>query len=361
MTILILNQHLQDVIGGSEIQCDLIAKGLMQRGHEVVYLAINGRQTVYHAPYRVHAGTLAWKTMKRLIAEFQPDVAYWRFNKRHFLFTMLLLKCLRVRVVFAISHQNDVSIWAHKVRQHGATWREKLARLRMIWRPALASRINHLGYRFVAGVVAQLYQQTGKLPVKREVVIANSVDGSAAPFAWEKPFVLWAASVKASKNPEQFLELARSLQDLRVDFLMVGDIVHRSYRDLIMPAEALPNFHYLGVKTYRELNGMLRQARLLAHTCEPEGFPNIMIQAWMQGTPTVSLYYDPDRIIERNQLGSCSGTFEKFQQDVRTLLANAALREEIGQRAMRFAQEHFNVDENIRQLETFLFEISSSR
>lgn len=361
MTILILNHHFQDVVGGSEIQCDLIAKGLIQRGHEVVYLAINGRQTVYDVPYRVHVGTLAWITLKRIVAEFRPDVAYWRFNKRHFLFTMLLLTCLRVPVVFAISHQNDVNKWAHKVRQNGATWREKLARLRMIWRPALASRINHLGYCFVAGVVAQLHQQTGKLPVQREVVIANSVDGSAAPFTWEKPFVLWAASVKASKNPEQFLALARSLQDLPVDFLMVGDIVHRSYRDLIEPAEALPNFHYLGVKTYHELNGMLRQARLLAHTCEPEGFPNIMIQAWMQGTPTVSLYYDPDRMIERYQLGFCSGTFEKFQQDVRMLVTNAALREEIGQRARRFAQAHFKLDENIHQLEMFLSEIASSR
>ena len=361
MKILLVNQHPLDVIGGSEIQCDLIAAELARRGHDVLYFAVYGRQTAYAAPYRVEAGALTWRNLARTLAHFQPDLVYWRHNKRQLLRSVLLFKLKRVKVVFAISHQNDVGKWAHKVRRGGERWRETLTWLRTSWRPALASRVNHFGYYLVDGVVAQLRQQTGQLPIKREIVIANSVDASAEPFAWKRPFVIWAASIKQSKNPERFIELARSLQDAPVDFLMAGEIVHRRYHELIAQAASLPNFHYLGAKTYRELNGMIRQARLLVHTCEPEGFPNILIQAWMQGKPTVSLYYDPDQMIAQHRLGCCSGTFAQFQTDVRRLLTDDELCATMGQRARQFAEARFSPEYNVRELEAFFRKICEQK
>ena len=47
------NQHLEDVIGGSEIQCHLIAKYLTGFGHEVFYAAINSKQVDYATNYHI--------------------------------------------------------------------------------------------------------------------------------------------------------------------------------------------------------------------------------------------------------------------------------------------------------------------
>ncbi len=356
MRILFINHHPQDIVGGSEIQCDLLARQLLRMGHQVVYLAVNGKQPSYDVPYMVERASLRWGDVRRVIRTHRPDVVYWRFNKRKWLPSALLFALLRVRVVFAISHINDVKKWSHKVRYDATNWQGKIRQWFESVRPALSSRINHFGFWFARGVVAQLENQTGHLG-RPEIIIPNSVDARAMPFAWPKPFVVWVSSIKQSKHPEQYLELARRLQDVPVDFLMIGEIVHRNFQAAIQEAAALPNFHYLGAKSYREVNGIMRQAQLLVSTCEPEGFPNVLIQAWMQGTPTVSAYYDPDRMIQRHQLGSCSGTFEQFEDDVRRLLNNDSLRREIGQRAKRFAEERFNLETNAKQLEAFLSHI----
>lgn len=360
MNILFVNHHPQDIIGGSEIQCDLLARQFVQMGHHVVYLAVNGKQTAYDAPYPVERASLRWGDVRRVVRKYRPDVVYWRFNKRKWLPSALLFRMMRVNVVFAVSHINDVKKWSHKVRFDAADWRGKIRQWFESLRPAFSSRVNHLGFWFARGVIAQLESQTGYIH-KPEIVIPNSVDACDVPFEWPKPFIVWVGSIKQSKRPEQYLELARRLQDIPVDCVMLGEIVHRNFQADIQKAAALPNFHYLGVKSYREVNGIMRQARLLVSTCEPEGFPNVFIQAWMQGTPTVSAYYDPDQMIQLHQLGACSGTFEQFEQDVRRLLNDDRLRQKIGQQAQRFAEERFSVDANARRLERFLMDTCMKR
>lgn len=358
MKILIINQHPQDVVGGSEIQCDLLAQHLTLRGHAVIYFAVDGKQPEYNTSYPVIPGKLRSRDLQRTLREHPLDVAYWRFNKRKFLPTAFEIRRQGIKLVFAISHINDVIKWSHKVQQYDATTLTgKIAQHARSLRSILASRLNHLGFLLVNGVIAQLHQQTGHLPVKREVVIPNSVDARTVPFTWEKPFVLWASSLKTSKNPERFLELAAQFQQAPVDFLMVGHISNPRYERLVRDAQGLPNFHYLGVVSYHELNGMLRASLFLAHTCAPEGFPNVFIQAWMQAKPVVSLYYDPDDLLATHQLGYCSETFEQFVQDTQRLIDNIEDRNTIGIRVEAFARQHFDLASNAQKIEAFLKEI----
>lgn len=357
MNILIINQHPHDVIGGSEIQCDLLAAALSRFGHHVCYFAIDGKQQTYHTNYAVEPNPLTRKALRRVVERFRPNIVYWRFNKRRFLASALLLKWLKIKVVFAISHINDTIKWSHKVRYHAATFRETLHKWRLIARPALSSRINHFGYYWVDGVVAQLRSQAGKIPAAKEVVIANSGDSRVVPFSWSKPFIAWISSIKASKNPEIFLELARHFQHTGIDFLMIGKIGDSQYASYAEKGNLPANVHYLGAKSYHEVNGILQASLFLAHTCEPEGFPNVFIQAWMQGKPTVTLYYDPDQMIQEHQLGYCSGNMERFIHDVKIFIDNAALREDMGRRAKVFADAHFDLEKNARAVEAFFQEI----
>jgi glycosyltransferase involved in cell wall biosynthesis len=358
MKILVLNQHPSDVIGGSEIQCDLIATHLTRLGHEVVYFAVNGKQQKYGTSYPVEPGMLTWKELRRIIAKYRPELVLWRFSKRKFLSSVLALKFMRVKIVFSVSNISDVTRWSHKIRFHATTLTGKLRILRSFLIQVISNRINHFGYYFIDGVIAQTEQQTHQVPVRKETVIYNSADATVVPFSWKKPFIIWVANLKSRKNPEAYIDLARSLQDTGIDFLMVGKIISSKYNNLLNDSFLPPNVQYLGTKQYPEVNGIIQEALFLVHTTYgPEGFPNVFIQAWLQGKPVVSLYCDPDNLIQNNKLGYFSRNVEQLIKDTKVLIDNETLRHELGQRAKTFAEGHFNPEKNIRRFETFFQEV----
>ena len=96
----------------------------------------------------------------------------------------------------------------------------------------------------------------------------------------------------------------------------------------------------------------------MVHTCSTEeGFGNSFIQAWLQGKPTVSLYFDPNSIITENSLGYISKSMEQMRKDVKRLIEDPVLRSEMGKRARNYAHQELNIENNIRVLEKFFSSI----
>ena len=77
----------------------------------------------------------------------------------------------------------------------------------------------------------------------------------------------------------------------------------------------------------------------------------------MQGCPTITLEFDPDGIIEREQLGFFSGTIEQMANDLEYLLQNRELRDKIGNRARAFASANFTPERMVDEIESFLGEV----
>jgi glycosyltransferase involved in cell wall biosynthesis len=364
MKIVIINQHPYDTLGGSEIQCDLIASVLVRNGHNVTYLAIDGRQHSYTTDYQTLPLTSFAGQLYRILREIGPDVIYWRYNKKHLLVSTLIAKLLGITFVYALSHISDSRVWVRSGNRplerlstafsEGVDARAIVRSLTMLVDPLL-SALNYSGVPlFVDAAVHQISTTKNTLPVRRQILIRNSMTDEASPFQWPRPYVVWVASIKAKKNPSVYLQLAEKLDSLDIDFVMIGAIQDSNYEYLLSPRSGPTNFHYLGPRSLTEVNGILREALFLVHTCNPEGFPNNLIQAWLQAKPTISLYYDPEGLIEAQGLGFYSRSFDNLVSDVRKLVTDASLREEIGARAVAFATEHFDPQKNVRRLEEFL-------
>ena len=360
MKILIVNRHPQDVVGGSEIQCALIARHLTRLGHHIVYLAVDGRPSHYETPYIVEPGVLQKGGLRRILLKHQPDIVYWRFNRRKFLPAVLICKRVQVKVVFAVSSGRDLMKWPRRETFRPASRQASSSRKRLrlfpVLRHLLAMRLHYCGYYLIDGVIAQLERQTGRLPVRREIVIPNSVDATTIPFQWDKPFIVWVGSFKSVKNPDLFIELARHFQHSGVDFLMLGH-VKSPYDKLLTAPDCPSNVHCLGLRPHAEVNGAIQQALFLVQTSDIEGFPNVFIQAWAQGKPTLGLHYDPDGIVQTHRLGCISGSMEQLIRDTETFIENVSLREQIGQRAKQYAGTRFAPENNIPKIETFFQEI----
>lgn len=365
MKILICNRHPRHSLGGSEIQCDLIANYLHHQGHEVIYAAFESDQPTTDVPYPVVTlPSVHLRSMTRLCHRIGPELVYWRYNRNHFLRIALLCRALDMKTVFSVSSPKDIEPWECFTGDASVTWSPRGAKtLAKRSVQQLMSRISYEGFRHLDGVVTLSTNLLHRVPdqpfgpPRREAIYNSMEQTPVKPFYWPRPYVAWVANLKRCKNPEQFLALAARLRNLPLDFLMAGAIQHDEYAYLEDTRRLPENVFYLGPKTIAEVNGLLRGAICMAHTCDPEGFGNNFIQAWLQQTPTVSLYFDPDELIETRQIGFLSRTPERFERQVRRLYDEPKLRKKMGRKAREFAEYHFDPQRNLARYESFFEKI----
>lgn len=361
MKILIINKHFSQTIGGSEMQCGLIADGLSRRGHDVVYgtplqlsNSIDDDKSINYL--LVHLDLKSKESVRDFLDQQKPDIIYWRYNKHYLNNIIPVCKVSQTPFVFAVSHINDITKFAYKPKViTGFLGRFKSVLNILKQKRESARQFTYL--KDISGLTSLNSEFLGKVNAPKERLIKNAVPSDQTDFNWDKPYIAWVSSIKASKRPESFIALAKSFKSLEIDFLMVGPVQQANYQHKLAEAQQLHNFHYLGTKTPEEVNGILNSALLLINTCAPEGFGNNFIQAWMQGCPTISLSFDPDGTISREGLGLVSGSQYQMEQDLKYLINNSQLRNEMGQKAKVFAQQQFSQERLASEVESFLLEI----
>jgi glycosyltransferase involved in cell wall biosynthesis len=109
----------------------------------------------------------------------------------------------------------------------------------------------------------------------------------------DEGFVLWVGTVHDYKRPEWLLELARRLPQRR--FVMIGgpsagaELSKPGYFGSIrQQAAALPNVEFKGFLPLAGVEPWFDRAHVLASTSVYEGMPNVFLQAWARGVPTVA-------------------------------------------------------------------------
>ena len=351
MKVVLVNRHPNDVIGGSEMQCDGIATRLSQRGHEVIYVAPAGnKQKDYQTNYNVIAVESDAKTIANVVLDQKPDIVYWRFNKYHFHDAVRLIAKQNIPIVFGVSHVNDTKMWSCRENIFSGV----IPFLKGL-KQGLLNLYNHFGFKYVDAVTVNNPEHMNLLSIEDQCFVPNSISDNAAPFSWQRPYIVWVSNIKPAKRPELFVELAKNLSDSNVDFLMIGNIQSEQYRWIESENQRTPNFHFLGPKSLEEVNGIIKQSIFLIHTCKPEGFPSVFLQAWLKSKPTITYEYDPGEFISKNKLGGVANNdWTNFVSMTKDLIDNKEERDAAGKRANDFAVDLFAAENTIQILEKLL-------
>jgi glycosyltransferase involved in cell wall biosynthesis len=168
--------------------------------------------------------------------------------------------------------------------------------------------------------------------------------------AFEKvkpPIVLWVGSIAEVKQPELFEQLAEALPEAK--FQMIGGSDNQEFYCKIKKlSKRISNFEFLGVVPFLEVNEYFGRAAILVNTSVLEGFPHAFIQAWMNYTPIVSLNCDPDGIISKYKMGFHSKSFEQLVEDIKMLLNDEQLREEMGRNGRHYVEREHDITKIIR-------------
>ena len=281
------------VVGGAEVQQCILARLFAANGYRVSMISFDYGQpspalvdgvTVYKS-FRERAGIPVFRflhprltTMWRALREVDADVYYQRSSA---MWTGVIAEfCRRYakRAIYAGASDRDFDIGQEQI---------VLARDRWLYRRGLA-RVDRI-------VAQNPYQvESCRRNHKRNAVLIPScyeLPKDAKPGNGDR--VLWVGTIHGYKRPEIFLELAERLPHRR--FVMIGgpsiggERLKPGYYEAIRDRAArLPNLEFTGFLPLAEVEPWFDRARLLVLTSVYEGMPNVFLQAWARGVPTVA-------------------------------------------------------------------------
>jgi glycosyltransferase involved in cell wall biosynthesis len=113
-------------------------------------------------------------------------------------------------------------------------------------------------------------------------------------------------------------------------------------------AEELENLTFLGFVPFQIINKEYQNARLFVSTSLSEGFPNTFLQAWQCKVPVVSMYVDPDGVINRYDLGMVSGSRQQFIEDIQSVLNDRLKWSKLSDNATSYVQDNHSVQAAVK-------------
>jgi glycosyltransferase involved in cell wall biosynthesis len=330
--------------GGAEYQISLLIDALLAAGtYEVHYLThfVDERSRVRrYQVSRIGDGgpiprmgyLMEARSLYGTLRELEPRVIYQRvagpytgicahYSRRH-----------SVPMIWHVCHDTEVT-----ARPLDAT--------RNLVRLGLERWTVKYGIRHATRIVVQTQHQADLLQRNfarsAAAVIPNFHPSAADAVDKRGPLtVVWVANLKPWKRPEIFVRLAEGLRAFgEVRFIMVGApaAVSGWQQSFMRSVEATPNLQYLGQKTQEEVNELLGRAHIFVNTSAHEGFPNTFIQSWLRDVAVVSLEVDPDRVLERKQVGIAAHSELALLAAVRHLIENPEARAAYAQRGREHA------------------------
>lgn len=281
------------VVGGAELQQSILARLLAASGYRVSMVCCDYGQpspalidgvSVYKA-FRPDAGLPVVRfvhprlsSMWRLLRSIDADVYYQRSAA---LWTAVVAEFCRhhgKRSIYAAASDSDFQAGRELIRYRRDRW---------LYRHGLG-RVDRI-------VVQNEYQlELCRREYAREAVLIPSCY-SPPPHARRTrgEVVLWVGTLHPHKRPDWLLAMAAKLPERR--FVMIGGpssggerLSPGFYESIRAQAAKLPNVEFLGFQPLAQTELWFDRARALVSTSVYEGMPNVFLQAWARGVPTVA-------------------------------------------------------------------------
>lgn len=287
----------------------------------------------------------------RLLKKIQPDIIYQRVGCAYTGVAAFYAKKHNCKMIWHIAHDSDVlPLKQFRSIQFNLSLTDKL--------------LLKYGLKISPCIIAQsscqallLRRYYNKSP---QAIIPN-FHPSALETAQKgsQIKIVWIANFKKWKQPECFIKLAEKLAERQIDVecIMIGKPSRDRLwqKELEAKIECVNNLSYLGTLHIDQVNAILSNAHIFVNTSIAEGFANSAIQSWLRNVPVVSLHCSFDNVLEKEQIGFHTGTFDRLLEKIELLVQDHSLRHAMGIRAQNYAEKRHS-QKNIEQLRTLFLD-----
>ena len=350
------------VVGGAEVQQSLLAPALAERGYKVSMITLDYGQpdravvkgVTVHKLYKPGEGipvvrfiyprlTTIWKVLKRVDA----DVYYQRTAAA--LTGFVAAFCNRHGKKAIYNGASDVDFLPGEQDIH-------FARDRWLFEYGL----KHVDRIFVQNPRQQ--ERAAQNYGRSSVEVPNCYSPPPGAKADPRGYVLWVATVRAQKQPELFLEIARRLPQYR--FVLVGgndmDQGVQYAASIRKVAESLPNCEYRGFLPFAEADRMFDGARVVVNTSSYEGFPNTFLQAWARGVPTVAFVDTRSRGPDGRPVYDIAKDIDDASMRVERLMRDDIAWRAASQRVASHFREHHSLEAVVALFEREIAQLTAA-
>ncbi len=332
--------------GGAETQIFLLARELARRGCRVRLLVfdvpgthipaeVDGVAVAVRPPYRARqrlGKVRETLSLGRAVLDAEADVVVARSAGPDIGLTGMFARRSGSRFVYSSASVADFDY---------ATWLSPPLRDRILFR---------LGVRLADQIVVQSTEQVRlcEQAFGRSPVLIRSIAEPAPQRELEPEAFLWIGRLVDYKRPLAFVELARALPHAR--FQLVGvPVEHRGRREMVAAVERaaaeVPNLELLSQRPRREVLQLVERAVAIVSTTDFEGMPNVFLEGWGRGVPSLALSCDPDGVIERHRLGGFAhGSQERLVELAAALWEQRHDQSEVALRCRGYIRDHHAPD-----------------
>jgi len=344
--------------GGAERQQELLARSLVDRGHQVSFVCWNFGQSdrekidgivVYRTRER-DAGLPGlrfwgrWTDLCRALHRADADVYYQQCADELTGQVGLWARAHRRRFVFAAASNADCDPALPNLR----TWRERVLYrrgLRLANAHICQTRWQREQFLRHFGICSEVIPSIGPNPRRSERGALDRHGGC-----------MWVGRVAPVKRFEWLIELAGRVPE-QVFHAVGASNQESAYADALVPrARGLSNIRVHGRVGRSALDAMYSECRALICTSRWEGFPTTFLEAWSHGVPVVSTV-DPDGVIARHGLGAVAVDVSGLAAALRALLGDTERWAAASCNARRYYLENHAVERVLPRFESLFADL----
>lgn len=352
-------------INGTLVQLHNLAHGFCKSGIDVHYICSTKDKTkpVYEHKDGIHFywlqhknGLLGWKQLmslyKQKLNTIKPDAVYVRGRNTMQYVAGVYANKANIPYVWGTNGDDSAEQWKNLKRLKQSN-KGIIKTLVLLPLKAFEDIYINKGMKMPTAIINQSIQQKDavKKLLNKEGVVLPSYFLPVAHQTEKIDMILWLATLSKQKQPDKFIDIIKRANLNNWFTVLGGGTNNKSFRDYIDKELIGSDIKSLGKINFKDSFKYYQEAKIYINTSLPDadGLPNAYIQSWLSGTIVLSLHHDPNKWMEKYNIGFCSyGDEEKLVSKLQELMASAETITQMSNSAKKFAEAEFSNDKIIQ-------------
>ena len=314
--------------GGGELQIALLAKALVQKGHDVVIIDPNANESFETLEGIKLINIPDWNkgmkgirlfrhripALKKTLLKQNADYYYIRMRSYMHLIPYLVSKKIKRKFIVAAACDLDVLSFRTKYKYEYKP-KFNLIQFLTLFLPNdivynyLLKRTDYLILQH-SGQQEALEMVRGKVGIFPNIFDPKNLQNVQRHSG---DYFIHVGALTALKGVENLYNLIKII-DKRIRVVVVGQPKDHKSKKIYEQLGKFENVTLKGRLDHSETIQLIAGAKALINISNYEGFPNIFLEAWATGVPVISLNVNPGDVINKYGLGIyCDSDLQKMK------------------------------------------------